>query len=202
MKRNFQSLWSPARVLPVFLSLGKQMCIASCPEGWQNRAVTEQEEEFWTWDPAVALRWSSGVSLQCCGAGQPLAPATLPGWHRPGTGWWTGLFPLSTASQPRCAPAGRAGLVPMLWHIPGMSEGEKRCPERGQGVLSLLSPCGSAASRMRGSCTAGWGRHCTGWMGISGSFFFNEELLSRLLLILLCSLEGHRLGCCCFWAVT
>lgn len=40
-------------------------------------------------------------------------------------------------------------------HIPGVSEGEKRCPESGAGALSLLSPCDSAALGIRGSCAAG-----------------------------------------------
>lgn len=180
MKRNFQPLWSPARVLPVFLSLGKQMCIAACPEGWPNSAVTDQEGEFRTRGPAVALRWSSGASLQCCGAGQPLPPAPLLGWHRPGRAWGpAGSFTVPMGPQgwaqhhcPARCLAGRAELVPIPWHIPGMSEGEKRCPESGAGAavpaVTLWQSCfhdeGLLCCRLRQSL-------CTSSMGFFGSFF-------------------------------
>lgn len=126
----------------------------------------------------MALRWSSGASMENRGAGQPLCPpATLLGQHRHGR-WWgcSGVFftpfhehpELSTASQ--LVPTGRVDLVLILWHIPG-DRVRNDTLRVGQRLLSLLSPCGHGE----------WVLPCqvrqllyTSRMGSLGSFLSNK----------------------------
>lgn len=55
------------------------------------------------------------------------------------------LHSLHGHHSPGPEPAGRGELVPILWHIPGTSEGEKRCPESGAGdaapAVTLRQSC-------------------------------------------------------------
>lgn len=185
MKRNFQSLWSPARVLPVFLSLGKQMCIAACPEGWQNRAVLDQQDVFWTRGPTVALRWSCGASTESHGAGQPLCPPITPlsltwTWGggdavEPSSRLSMGLQNCPQHHSPGPVPTGRAELVSILCHIPGYRV-RKGAPGVGQGLLSLPSPRGGPASVVSGSCSARWDSHSVQVeRGLEAHFYSNKS---------------------------
>lgn len=167
MKRNFQSLWSPARVLPVFLSLGKQMCIAACPEGWQNRAVSDQGR--WI----LNVRSRHGPRVEMWGLhGEPWGRTTsLPTRHAAGpTQAWEGVMPWnllhpspwapralhSITAQDRCLQGGQS-LSPSSGTSLGTGWGT--APSVGQPYLR--SPCGRAASVVRGSYSARWDSRST-----------------------------------------
>lgn len=133
MKRNLQSLWSPARVLLVFLSLGKQMCVAAFPEGWQNRAVSDQGR----WILSMRSRRGPQVEL----------------WDLQGEPWG------STTSVPTCHTAGLtetwervmqwSHLHPSPWATRAVHSftAQDRCPEGG----CHFSPSSGT------SLVAGWG---------------------------------------------
>lgn len=153
MKRNFHSLWSLARVLPVFLSLGKQMCFATRPGGWQTRAVSDQQG-----------RWILSMR-SCCGAStesrvvEPLPMAHMPGLTQTQVGGVQGSpFPTSPWATISCQLAPWVSTMSQTWEW-----GEERWNKSRAG----------AASGVGSSCSARWEIHSSAnWMGSLGSFFF------------------------------